>query len=311
LNAANLVGEFSEEPFVDIDYFLLDFVDLTDASPTVEFAIDNFRVNFGGGSAEDSNVRPEHASIGTNRLRGSFDATISFNAENDGTGDTTFTATLEPTSASQFSVFMPVTNEPIAAGQKVSAGPVAILSKDELSGLYESFTRIHNDLKATDPDEILPYRVTIYDPPDLSDDTGSTVQVDVDAEIFIANAAAGPHAGAERAGVKVTARTTSGSGFSVTGLEVDEFVHPGESDTATVGFASKGQVSGVHNGTFSVDLEMNSSPTGFLNGDEPVPSRTWNLSLSVPETNSDDVAFGLGQTVVRVHLHLAVRRISQ
>ena len=52
--------------------------------------------------------------------------------------------------------------------------------------------------------------------------------------------------------MNVTGSATTGDGFSVSGLAIDEFVAAGETKNATVGFDRLGRLNGVYNGGGSV-----------------------------------------------------------
>jgi len=304
INSQNLVDDFTEEPFVDIQDVILDLNEILTDGGTGEFAIDNVSINGPGGGLDlaHSDIHPGDLGggligTGTNRLSTfQFFVPFSFDVSNEGTGGTTFSVTLDPTSDPAFVVETPATNAMINGRETTPSGPIAAVPLGAPSGLYEASATVSNDLNASDPDETVVHSITISDPPSLSDDSGAPVQADADPAIFIANAAAGPHAGAQRAGGEVTGSTTTGAGFSVTGLETDAFVAAGEVGNGTVEFNRFGRLSSTYNGTHTVDLKMNSAPGSFLNGREPVPSVTWNLQYDLTDINADSASVVNGQS---------------
>ena len=313
LDIAELFDDNTEAPLTNISelYFYLD--DIVTFGGTGEFAIDNLSINDGGTGGEGSNVFPyssfsnsEIGGISTNRLRGTSDTDVVFDVKNDGSADTTFTATLDGSSNPNFVLDSPATNQPILVGEAVTTGTIATLSSTLPSGLYESSVTITNDLNPLDPSESIPYDVTIYDPPDLSDNSATTVEVDTAPTLHIANAPAGPHAGAIRAGVEATSTSTSGP-FAVTGLDVGTFVAAGETQPAVVSFDRYGRLTASYTGTHTVDLEMNSAAGSFLNGAQPVPSVEWDLLYSLADIDSDSATLNTSDSY---HKTIGVNKLT-
>ncbi|MEM7627547.1 MAG: hypothetical protein AAF333_18275 [Planctomycetota bacterium] len=310
LDAASLIDDeegFDGGAFVDIDYIEVQLGEIIFGGNSSEFAIDNFSTNgAGGGDPANSDVIPVSSFNGnqffgasTNRVKGSFDVQVSIDAENQGTGGTQYSVTVEPGSDPEFVATGLPSGKPIAAETVDMLLPLATLDADTLSGEYEIQLRFSNDLNGagppdfgSDPDEVVPFSAKIFDPPDMTDNSGATVQVDADPTLSLANAAAGPHAGALRAGVEATALSTSGPfSFDPTSgdLNLGAFVAAGETKTTDIAFDRFGRLSGTHVGTAKIDLEMKSPTESFLNGSAPVPSINWNLSYDLADITSDSV----------------------
>jgi len=287
-DVADLTDEFTGEPFTTINDVLitnLDEVFTFDGSS--EVAIDNVAIN----SSEiglGSNVRPQGINATTKYLRGSFNPGVQLQVINDGTGGTTFSALLDATSDPEFFSDTPSINEPIARGEVVNTDTVARMDKNEPSGSYVAQVRVINDLEPTDPDELYDYTVLMFDAPQLTDNSSTTINVDGGPTLTIANAAAGPHVGAMRAGVEVTGRVLS-PGFGAVGMQVGDFVEPGETEVAAATFNRYGRLSKTHNGTFTVELKMNSEAGSFLNGSQAVPDIEWNVTATLADTLTDSV----------------------
>jgi hypothetical protein len=121
------------------------------------------------------------------------------------------------------------------------------------------------------------------------------VDVDVDGTLSIANAAAGPHAGALRAGIEITDVAVSGSGFSVTGIETGDWIGAGQTLNAEAHFNAIGKLAGTYFGSAEVSSVMNSQPGSFLNGRTPMDDVVWQLRYTVPTITDDMADFGVGQ----------------
>jgi autotransporter-associated beta strand protein len=252
-------------------------------------------IRVGNGDPADSNVFPTDlfGELETHYLRdsSSFPATLFISVGNDGEGATSFSVVHLPDGE----LVDPQTavNMAIGPGLKRRFFPVAELPTDLPSGRYTSTVEVRNELNNDDPSELLELAVEIYDPPVLTDNSGGTIQVGVNPNLAIANAPAGPHPGALRAGALVTDVTVSGRGFGVQGFGLGTFIAPGEQHAASATFDRFGQLSGLHTGTISVDFEMTSSPFDFLNGEEPVPSANWNVEYTLDTINSDSAIVDL------------------
>lgn len=269
---------------------------ISDPGGIGEFAFDNFSIDGGGGGVPDggpdeSDVFPvsqdgqfEISGIGTNWLTTAplTQVQFAFDVKNDGTGSTTVTVSLDGTSDPEFAAGAPITMEPIGPGEVVPTGLVGTLASNNTPGVYQATATVTNDLNPGDDDEVLPFTVTLYDAPDLTDDTGTTVDPAVNGDIFIANAASA----LPRAGVEVTGFASSIPGLIVSGIGVGDSADPGGSIDGQV--ETLGLLSGSYNGTFQVDLKMNSTQN-FLNGAQPVAARVWNLDFAVGDTLFDGV----------------------
>jgi autotransporter-associated beta strand protein len=273
------------------------FPDFDFTGAHTQFGDYTLSLQIGDGDPEDSNVGPANGTVAvsTRYLRNSAPTVdLSLEVANDGSGKTTFTIVHQPGGGlvdTQSAV-----NVPIIAGLKAFSGPVAELPGDSPSGAYQSTVEVVNDLNLSDPSETVDLAIEIYDPPELTENSAAPVQAHADPLIFLANAAAGPHPGALRAGVTVTNRTVTGPGFDVAGLVEGEFIHPGESDLASATFNRFGVLNGLYSGTFSVDLEMNSEPDSFLNGAQPVPPVNWNLEYHLTTVNADSATIANGES---------------
>ncbi|RMH13732.1 MAG: hypothetical protein D6698_13625 [Gammaproteobacteria bacterium] len=299
VNAADLIGFGG--PLAGISGMYINLTNIAAPGGTSEFAIDNLDINGSGGSGgldpSNSEVVLGTSNIGTNMIRNTFDAAFDFvEVENIGSGGTTYSVILDPTSDPEFVVATPATNQFIAGGQTIvnGTGTIATISQTTLSGDYQASATLINDLNGLDPDDQVTYDITIFDPPSTTDNSGSTVQVDIAPNIFITNAAAGPHAGARRASVEVTNRAVTGDGFSVTGLNIGNRADASETENATVMFDRYGRVNGMYNGFFSVSLKMADPNRSFLNGATPVSDITWNLSYNLTTISSDTVVVNNG-----------------
>ncbi|MGI9457798.1 MAG: hypothetical protein ACR2NU_14630, partial [Aeoliella sp.] len=148
-------------PLVDIASVAIFVGDAAPFSAMGEFAIDNVVIN-GDTTGAGSNVRPTGFGASTKFLRDSFNPTVQFQVVNDGVTSTTYSATLDASSDTEFFLDTPPTNVLIAASQTLHTGPIARIDKNEPSGTYLANVRVSNDLEPIDPDEIYPYTVNLY-----------------------------------------------------------------------------------------------------------------------------------------------------
>ena len=310
VSAANLIGY--DGPLAGITGMSINFSDIVTTGGTSEFAIDNFEVN---GDVVDPGLDPENSEvvlstsgIATNMVRNTYDFSFGYiDVENIGSGGTTYSMTLDPSSDPEFVVDTPATNQTIAGGVTITNGSdnIATISTTTLSGDYQASATLTNDLNPLDPDDQVTYDITIFDPPSTTDDSGATVQVDVDPVIYIENAAAGPHAGARRASVEVTNRSFPADGFSVDGLNIGDRSDAGETETATVMFDRYGRINGTYTGYFAVSVKMADPNRPYLNGAAPLPDITWSLAYDLGTISSDSASVSvsdpLGPSVVGVN----------
>ena len=307
--ASNFTDDFGGigGTFIDIAYMEIYVEDIYFGGNNSEFAIDNFATNGGGGGLDPANSNVFPGDLGACCVLGQASkwlrSTTSHNVglagvdiSNDGTGGTTFSVELDPASDPEWVSAFPATNVVINGNQQIDfgGGTVALIDRNNLSGTYVGNAIVKNDLNPLDPDESVSITIEIYDPPDLTDDSGSTVQVDVDPTIFVSNAAVLGHAGALRAGAEISNLQTSGPfKFSTqTGdLISGAFIGPNETKTATIEFNRFGLINGTYNGTASVDWLMNSAAGSFLNGDPTVPMViNWTLDFDHTTISSDSLA---------------------
>ncbi|MAE62968.1 MAG: hypothetical protein CMJ18_01745 [Phycisphaeraceae bacterium] len=201
------------------------------------------------------------------------------------------------------------TNIPINGGETVDVNPVIQFSTaGRLSGAYQGSVDVVDDLNASDPTEVVDFGIELYDPPILSDNSGSTIDPTVNGIIEISNAAAGPHQGALRASVFVEGTELVGQGFSVDGIAIDTDIFAGDTVTGAVGFDAVGLAPGTYTGTFTAHLRMSNDRghLGFLVGRQDVDSVIWNLSVTVIPEPASMLALLTGTTMI-----LAGRRTSR
>ncbi|MEO2046191.1 MAG: hypothetical protein ABGX16_06410 [Pirellulales bacterium] len=282
-------------PFIDIAYLELLVDEITFSGNHSEYAIDNFSVNGGGsGFDPDNSFVSATTSIGTNRLNtgtsGNPTFAFQFDVDNLNFGGTTFSVTLDPTSDPQFTTGTPATAQFIGGNQSLSGGSdiVATIDTNIPSGDYQASATTTNDLNPLAPDITTTYQITIFDPPDLTDNSGAPIQANINPDLTLVNASAGPHAGAQRASAEVTTKTVSGAGFSVTGLEVGALADASETEIGTVQFDRYGRLSGTYSGMFSVELKMADPNRSFLNGAQPVLSVEWDINYDLGDLFADN-----------------------
>jgi hypothetical protein len=301
-------GHVHIEPFgslEDIAWMAIGLQPIATGGGTGEFAIDNFNFNGHGGGGDtgdplDSSIYVATdigeleglIGVSTNRLRGSFGGSYELFVYNEGDGSTTFSVQVEP---GGMQLGSPAVNEPIHPGQWVSTGTLVTYDANLPSGKYEAEATISNDLNPGDGQETIFMHVSIYDPPQLSDNAGSTIDPGVDGAVWLANAAAGPHAGALRAGVEITDVNLSGHGFGFSGIDVDDFAGAGEQLAGQVSFNAAGKLAGVYNGVLTLGMQMNSAAGSYLNGRTPMDDLVWSLQYTVPTVTENVTALGAGQ----------------
>jgi hypothetical protein len=174
------------------------------------------------------------------------------------------------------------TNQPIAEGVTYYPGSEWEINTDTaLSGDYSGTFTIINNSDPTDPDntfELVSMR--LYDPPALSDNTGTVIDPTGVDQIMLSNAPNLSHPGARRASVEVESITISDPRFSMTGIALTDRLDPGQTFTGTVAFDSSGLPSGSYAATLIMGLDM-TSVDNYLNRNQPVPARVWNLQATV------------------------------
>ncbi len=274
-----------------------------------EWAIDNLSVGGavppGGELAPvDWNGQPR-LDYGTNALKG----TGIF-----GIGDSVFNGTAVPTtfsvlwSSSSPAMYQPTPklNVPIGPGATAYEALRWEMNTDTaLSGEYNGAFTVINNGDPSDPDDTVTVMwFRLYDPPSLTDNTGTTLAAP-GGQATIANAAAGGHPGALRASVKVTEILQSNPRFSVTGINPGSELHPGGSLTGTVAFNSAGAPSGPQSGQMRVKLEMFGSPQPYLNRRQPVADRVWALTFNVPEVPAVSPSVTTGQELADAGLAIS------
>ncbi|QDT01578.1 hypothetical protein [Adhaeretor mobilis] len=264
-----------------------------------EFAIDNLDINGGGATGFDGPEELYPASNDPDSLLSGFStrwlkdtpvtssSRFSFDVVNNTGSDTEFSASLDGTSDAVFLPGNQFSGEFLAFGdtQNITLQEVALSNP---SGEYSASATLSNDLDPSDPDNTVNYGLKIYDAPAISSNAANPVQVQSGGQLTLANAAAGPHAGALRAGVEVTGRSITGPfQFAGSTLLIDDFVGPGTSAAESLLFSRFGRLTQTYMGSATIDLQMNSAAGSFLNGRQPVPSITWNLEFALADTLSD------------------------
>ncbi len=283
-----------------------------------EFAIDNLSIDGGnngggggGGGGGNSDIEPVYmnndgsyssglAGLGSNSLlTGSSNPGshgLNFAVRNNSGEDTSYSVVLQGDfldgiGGDQSNVF-------IQAGQVNDPGANGYLDTSLPSGEYNGTATIVNNQNSSDQDETVDLHYVLYDAPDITDNSGTTLNVG--DSLTISNAAAGPHAGARRASLHVTGAMLNGAGFIISGdLLTNDVIYAGDDAVSTVGFNDLGAVAGLHTGSYTLDFRMtDDSPnaqTGYLNGALPVASMTWDLEHTVTAQSSVSAPVSSGQ----------------
>lgn len=279
-------GHVVIEPFnslVDIEQFEILVYDVATPGGTNEIAFDNFSVNGSTGGQGDSDIEVVDGVVGisSNSIPLPNVFTLSVDVRNNGATAATYSVLI---SGDFYDAYNQV-NLPIGGGQTIDHGAIASINSNQPSGMYSGQMQIVNNSNPEDPTETIDLGFSIWDLPQLSDNSASTINPGVSGTVSIANAAAGPHAGALRAAVRVTAVNVSGSGFSVSNLAVNDEVRAGQTLSGTVSFDATGKSPGTYNGTLTVSLEMGSindeGNFSYLNFKPAVDDIVWNLSATV------------------------------
>ncbi len=272
--------------------FHIRFLNIHDASPeghVGEIAIDNLRVN--GSGEEETELGPVSfdgsplTSYGTNALKGTGVFSISDSVFNGTSSPTTFTVLWESSNPALYQT-SPVVNRLIAPGATdYGAVSWSVNRATTPSGTYTGKFTIINDGNNADPDnEVQLNWFRLFDPPELSDNSGGTTIVP-GGVASISNAAVLPHAGALRASVRVTEQVLSNPRFSATGIPANGRLDAGQTFNGSFAFNASGAPSGVHTGQYRMKLAMASPLESYLNQSVPVSDRVWNLSYTVPTVN--------------------------
>jgi hypothetical protein len=301
------------QPLANIESIVLNLEPAATLGGTEQFLVDDFYAELDmphdGGDGEfdpdNSDVFPQDGLTGlrTNRLRNSFGGSFDFEIVNGGTGGTEISVELID-SDPELTPGSPIENETIDGFETIDSGPIVTYTADLPSGRYEAQARVVNDLNPDDPDDLVDYTVDILDPPLLTDNADQSVDTTTGpAPIVIANAPAGPHAGALRAGIEITGIDISHSGFALQDIGVGDFLAAGESLNGQVTFNPNGQLATTHSGTLTIASQMNSEAGGFLNGDQPVDDIVWTLlGATVPVEEIDTAQATAGQDLAELGL---------
>ena len=263
-----------------------------------EFAIDNLEVNVNGDNGNPptpSNVYPvspggDDGLVGyyTNALKTPGMFTSPNDVRNDGGTAATFTVTLT-TSDPAIHQPTPVVNEPIDPFGRVSGALAWEVNRGTTpSGTFTGSFLVVNNSNPQDPDETVDFTFELYDPPELTDNSDTLVELPGATQVTVSNAPAGPHAGALRASVKVTGLTMSNAAFSVTGIAVDDRLDPGQSLHGTVAFDPGSLPPGTYTGELRMQMAMTTTEHDFLNFAQPVADIVWNLQATVGGGSGED-----------------------
>jgi len=302
LAAADLGLENIEKVVVDLGRLLA----LGDGF-TTEFAIDNLDVIVNGEEGpppSPSNVFPvsrrsDDGLTGyyTNSLRIPGNFTSINDVRNDGETAATFTVTLTAGDPA-FHQPEPVVNEPIDPLGRVLGAVSWEVDREAIpSGTYTGHFLVVNDTNPEDPDNRVDFTFELYDPPELTDNAGAPVELPGAGRVTVSNAAAGPHAGALRASVKVAGLSMSNPAFTLSGIAAGDQLDPGQSLTGAVSFDPGNLPAGTYTGELRMKLEMAAQGHGFLNYAQPVPDIVWNLRATVGGVPEDTVSVAPGEDI--------------
>ncbi|GJM23600.1 MAG: hypothetical protein DHS20C16_00150 [Phycisphaerae bacterium] len=284
-------------PFIDIVYVSIYVGDIDLGGPSSEFAIDNLDLdggNGGGGevfpSINGGTIDATGVTLSSTSLRGVGTTTRGIEVTNSSTSNTTYSTQLLP--GGGLSDGGQVNNAPILAGQTLFAPNIVTLDRSLPSATYESDIRVINNGNASDPDNDTTIRIRLAEAPLLS--APSPVDVSLGEKVRLINAAA--PANGHRASVEVTGFAIA-SPFSVSGYDIETPCKPGEFIEGDAAFDRFGQLSGNHNGIFTVALQMtffvgiNNDIETFLSDAEPVPDEQWTLSADLADMSADSAPY--------------------
>ncbi len=172
------------------------------------------------------------------------------------------------------------------------------------SGEYNGEWTVVNETNLDDPDNVVDFfRLRLFDQPALSDNTATPLTTGGSPQI--SNAAAGGHPGALRASVVVTSLQSTNTRFQVSGIAADGRLDPGQTFSGNVTFNAAGAPSGTHTGQFRMKMNMTSALDGYLNNAQPVADRVWNLSYTIPGSNSITAGVTNGQELAGAGLSIS------
>jgi len=305
IDASQLLDDLSN-PLDGIESMLVDVSPIATVGGTGEFAIDNLSINGGGGGVPGSNIFPSvnggtdssNSIFSQSRLVHTGLATITQEVTNDGTDPTNYSTALVP--GGNLADPGQVSGAPIGAGQSLFTPTIATLDSSLPSGAYESNLMIINDLNPADPDDQITHQVKLHDPVILT--VNNTSPLAGGDQISIANAAVEPHAGALRAADEIISTQVTGlfelAGFTglTSGFLGNEFVTAGSTATANITFQRFGLLSGLYQGTVSVEHKYVSDSGFFLSGATAQTPIVWNLQHHLADTPADTAAVLSGES---------------
>ncbi len=290
---ASLLLDDLGEPLSGIESMMIDVSPVATLGGTGEFAIDNLSINAGGGGVPGSNVFPSvnggtdisGAIISRNQLVGTGMVRINQEITNNGTDSTTYSTSLAP--GGNLADPGQVNGAPIDSGQSMLTPVIATLDSNLPSGTYASDLVVTNNLNPADPDNQVTREVRLHDPVVLT--VNNSTPLGGGDQVTITNANVEPHAGALRAADEISSIQVIGpftlSEFTglTTGFLGNEFVTASSTATANISFQSNGLLSGIHQGTITVEHQHVSDTGFYLAGATPQTSIVWNLQHTLTD----------------------------
>jgi len=304
-------GHVTIQPENVDNVFSIRFMNLSNCSApgqVGEIAIDNLVIN-GTEPIDPNSVRPVtsegsfFSGFSTNAMKGQGDVDYSFNVSNQGEAPTTFSV-FWTTNHPQFQQPVPMIGVPIGAGETVhDALAIRVDTDTTPSGNYTGlFTIVNNENEDDEDDEVEMLSFKVFDPPSLTDNTASS-PIAPGGQVTLSNAAAGGHAGALRASVKVTDLLVSNGGFLVSGIANGARLDAGQTLTGTL--INAGAPAGAYTSELRMKLQMVSPTESYLNGDTPVADRVWTISYTVPPVSSSSTTLTTGQSLAGAGLSIS------
>lgn len=176
----------------------------------------------------------------------------------------------------------------IFAGQTVEDGASALLELQGLpSGTYVSEVRLQNLSNSNDPDDVATTTVDLYDAASVAGNTEGAIDANGGGQIHLEAGATENREGALRAGVRIAEVASTGFSMDVEGIDVGDFIEPGDVLNGTVR-AAFGARSGSRSGQLIIDGYSDIASTFLLNivGDDAMPAVVWNVTAEIPSKSS-------------------------
>lgn len=248
---------------MDIGYVEIDLDPVATLGGTEEFAIDNFAWDQPPPPVNTSQLYPGDAPgwlVGTGSesiLPSPFGDSITLTAKvrnyTDDPGDATDDTTYSVTITGPFTDPGGQTNVPIAAGQLINDGIRAEFDLNQPSGEHRGQAILHNDLNPDDPDNVVELGWDLWDQVDLSNND-ELRDPRWGEQLWITNAAAGPHVGALRASARITDIEILEAPIELIGFDIGTIIDPNETITAVVN--ARGLLNGSYFPRAMVHMEM-------------------------------------------------------